>query len=561
MALLRSLLDSAAKDYVRSVVFIDDEIYSAPPENRPMGEQGQLENFKSLSSQFETNATDPSDDTPIEIEQDDRTSEPNYFNPREIISSFAQQGIVCGIYEPQEGFSSDVNSELFNLCKRTDILILDWEMFGDGGYSSRNLIKNLLTFSKNSNPYQLSLIVIYTLHPNLFRIVDLLTQDLEKVGINCVASEHTIDALASRIAVMGKPGAVGRNELDKQKEVREMNLASAILSEFIEAYNGLLPTFALKAMASIRKNSKRVMDKFNRTLDGPFLLHRALILSSEEAFQQLPELIADELRAVIEDDQYPIEEFPKIAQEASCSIKLNRPDISWKRKGGQGEEIDAIPIVQRFLTGGVKAIGEDAKVCKEAHDIHSRTSLKPSEIAKLTMIATGDVADANERLAALFSSRSQYSSTRVLTYGTIVRFKEKNELGFKRYALCIMPVCDTLRLNQQYVKFPFWILEDNINKAGTQIGFSIEMNDGTMKTFLAGGKIRDKLWFDDIIVDPELQIAVADTDSKFEAQRFDIEWIGQIKPMHAQRIAQDVAQAISRVGLNEAEWLRKQSHG
>jgi hypothetical protein len=36
----------------------------------------------------------------------------------------------------------------------------------------------------------------------------------------------------------------------------------------------------------------------------------------------------------------------------------------------------------------------------------------------------------------------------------------------------------------------------------------------------------------------------------------EIEWVGQLKPLHAQRIAHDIALGLSRVGLLEAEWLR-----
>jgi hypothetical protein len=39
----------------------------------------------------------------------------------------------------------------------------------------------------------------------------------------------------------------------------------------------------------------------------------------------------------------------------------------------------------------------------------------------------------------------------------------------------------------------------------------------------------------------------------------ELEWIAQLKPAHAQRIAQDIGNSFSRIGLIEAEWLRIKS--
>jgi hypothetical protein len=38
-----------------------------------------------------------------------------------------------------------------------------------------------------------------------------------------------------------------------------------------------------------------------------------------------------------------------------------------------------------------------------------------------------------------------------------------------------------------------------------------------------------------------------------------LKWIGELKPFHSQKVANDYAREISRVGLTESEWLRRQA--
>jgi len=67
------------------------------------------------------------------------------------------------------------------------------------------------------------------------------------------------------------------------------------------------------------------------------------------------------------------------------------------------------------------------------------------------------------------------------------------------------------------------------------------------------------LWLEEFTVDPETRTvrAVREKDSfTFSGPASEIQWVGQLKPLHAQRIATDIGDHLSRVGLDEAEWLR-----
>ena len=72
-------------------------------------------------------------------------------------------------------------------------------------------------------------------------------------------------------------------------------------------------------MAAIRRNSKRILDRFHGDLDGAFLLHRELVMTSGEAFDHLPELLAEEIRAIVEDERISATEAKRIAAAALAS--------------------------------------------------------------------------------------------------------------------------------------------------------------------------------------------------------------------------------------------------
>ena len=43
---------------------------------------------------------------------------------------------------------------------------------------------------------------------------------------------------------------------------------------------------------------------------------------------------------------------------------------------------------------------------------------------------------------------------------------------------------------------------------------------------------------------------------KFESEGMFVEWVAELKPLHAQRVASYLGSEVSRVGLVESEWLR-----
>lgn len=513
---------TAALRYLQSAVFVDDHIFDqttglprepvdVPPARKPIFRRTQLKVGSANS--------------PPPVTEVDSVEQP--YHPKDLVSSFAKEGIICALYEPPEGFSTDADSEIFKLCEHPDIIILDWDFSGDKGAKALDLIVALVRQSTAEFPHHTRLISVYTADQSLVGVANAIAARLvdAKLEANPEGSQCRLRSGSSRLIVLGKP--IGRFGADEEAfTVKETALAGKLIAEFVAMNNGILPSYALHGLGAIRRNSKRILDRFHGDLDGAFILHRQLVASSEEAFDQLPELLAEEMRSVVEDEGITPSQAKKIATAArACGHVLQKDkDLLSALASGSGPK----------------------KVAKELSE-------------------PGPVPIGHLRLAALFSSRTQYSATsRKLRFGTVVRFRNKHSRSKKtpwQYAVCLVPECDSLRLKpNQLVQFPFWTAEiEAYNCAGRRNGMVLAADTGGYVSLSASGKAGEKLWTDMFEVDKTTRTVLAlrmNGAYRYKGAKRTIEWLGQLKPLHAHRIAHEITDGLSRVGVSEAEWLR-----
>lgn len=574
----------AAKRYLQNVVFVDDEIYAQdsgrlsaavavelPAFKPPIKKSQAVESTSTgtvrpkVPGQAQEAASSAIANTDVNVdiavaktkEADDPIVSSHaqetvdvVFHPRQLVDSFAQEGIVCALYEPQKGFKADEGSLLFKLCERADVVILDWELFGDGGNNILPLIESLASQSKNAYPHHSRLCVIYTATPDLTRVNNRIYEQLKGAGTDCNQdpSPTTLNSGSMKIVVLGKPTS-GRAEAQKQFEVLESKLPERIISEFAAMHTGILPAYALSGLAEIRRNTKRIFDKFHKDLDGAFLVHRATTLKQEEAFEQLPELLAEEILSVLTEVQPSGNEMSAVAQ--GLIEKLVFTKAPWQVNATTPAQV--IESVKSFLIEGTSVLTGKQKSMehKTISDIHDAIGCGQSK--------------ADSRLASLFSLRTHYAETNPpsLSFGTIVREKFENEDQY-RYSVCLMPLCDSIRLSNEggaKTLFPFWRLSQNANGGGGKRGIVVPVSNDAYEELYMFGKARDNLWLEQFSASENHIVEAAKKNGLwvFSSDNKEFEWVAQLKPAHAQRIANDVGMSLSRVAVIEAEWLRRKA--
>ena len=562
----------AARQYLESAVFIDDNIYTTDSGRPASPEEIVVRELKPAFVEPTESAATPSTQQGI--------PERRPFRIKDLIDSFAEQGIVCAPYEPEPGFATDEDSVVFKLCVTADLVILDWDFHevGIAGTAPKSLIGSLIKSGNRVAPHHIRLIAIYTNTIDLPSISNSIYQYLESQGCNAEPvgdSALRLQSGATRVLILGKDGI--RRAADQEDfTVSEMALAERLVHEFADMNSGLLPSYALHGMAAIRRNSKRILERFHGDMNGAFLLHRAFSMESEEAFDQLPALLAEELEAVLDDNRIKPAEASSIATDAISYLQFQSTRSRWySAESGlpfPATRSIAIEVMKQILNEG-RVTTENYPEIREINNLAGGFHNIPANLMRdLMAVVDTDKSDSNERLAALFSNRTHYDeSKRHLMYGTIIRRRQPQ--GVKPnwiYSFCLMPICDSVRLDQSrqfkasaQISFPFWQLREDVLSDSTvrRRGFAVYLPDKSYTLLSAGGKARDMLWMGNFDVNVATGTVTANrsADNRFlftADHETEVEWIAELKPLHSQRIAHDIAQTLSRVGLVEAEWLR-----
>jgi hypothetical protein len=550
---LKDFTTKSVKEYLHTIVFVDDKIYGSGP-GQPTDAVPLLPELPELKSPF---VGSRSPEPPAAV-PDERPA----YHPRQLLESFAREGMVCALYEPRPGFETDEESELFKLCARADVIILDWDLYDLDGDNLLPLIRRLVSESVRSVPHHVRLCAIYTTKPNLLSVASAIDGHLRAAALKVAAeAPSTLIAGATRIVVLGKPGVVGRTPESKALEVNEEDLAGRIIDEFSRMHTGILPSFALHGLASIRRNSKRILDKFHADIDGAFLLHRAALIASdgEAAFEQLPDLLAEEALAVMIDEHVPANISKELAEEEARALPLG--GLDWPRLDGKAREQNQ-ELARLYLTSGA-TVFLDALSATQKKQL--KKQLENGEHFKQFHDAMGCAnTGAAQRMAALFNLRTRYVENNPpdLGFGVVVRRTvQVGAAETLEYSICLMPLCDAVRLPLgKRSKFPFWSL---VRGRGDGRGIVVEAEEGQYEDLFTGGKPRDRLWLGSFEPDASGTVTSQREGSKFwfSGETVRLQWVAQLKPSHAQRVAHDIGQSFSRVGVVEAEWLRLMAGG
>jgi hypothetical protein len=182
---------------------------------------------------------------------------------------------------------------------------------------------------------------------------------------------------------------------------------------------------------------------------------------------------------------------------------------------------------------------------------------------RLTSVFTNTLAKANSKdreFAVLTAFRSHYLlPPPQLKLGSVVCTKEAGKV---KYLICVQPVCDAVRLKKQDISYTFPFIEmAEVEDASKGFDFAFKHNKKERQFIIQ--KKPSKMRLLKFKADPTQQAVVAsqlpnNTSWFFQTSTTKkLEWIGELRFPHAQRVAANLATELSRVGLTESEWMRR----
>ena len=321
-----------------------------------------------------------------------------------------------------------------------------------------------------------------------------------------------------------------------------------VISEFAHASPGLLSNLILRSMGVLRSETYQILKKFPSRLDSGFVTHKVL-QNPEDASAHLLPLVVSEIQSALEDNLV-IEVLSEPALTAWLDSKV-AGGLAFNLEGVT--EIDSRNGINELLKRPVLDVAGDAAHANFLQRFLKSKNKARGEVAdRLTEILSGEAGHrANQEFAILMSVRSRYGTPPPrLALGTVV-----HDLSRGVYLLCVQPRCDSVRLTAER-QFPFLPLSavaagyDHVLNHGAAI-ITLQLVDEPYRIEM----ISFQPWTE---TDQEV-LGKGNGDQLFfksGARETNFQWIAELRSEHAQRIANMLAGKISRVGLNESEWLR-----
>jgi hypothetical protein len=553
-----------AKDFLRSVLVVDDhpvfeeeEVVGKlqPPDVVVEAVQSPAPEGETKTSSTEgvlpsAAAVGPS---PEPVVPPVEAGDPHTLPFNRFSDSFAALGMFCTVLTPEKDHLDDFVSQSVGesgLANRADVVILDWVLHGfKEGEKTLDIIGRLAQSEGGAKPRK-RLLLVYTGESDLLGIATKIRNRLKVPAIaGASAREQThITSGATRIAIYAKPHVKVIQDLQPLVVSAEA-IPQIVISEFANASPGLLSNLILRSMGVLRSETYQILKKFPPKLDAAFVTHK-ILENPEDAGPHLLPLLVSEIQTALEDNG-----VIEVLLEPALNSWLDRLVQGGHQFSLQNvTEAEALAGIRELLKKPATEVGADEVTHTRfaVQFLRGKNNAAKQVTERLTQVLSG-TADhlANQEFAILMSTRSRYGTPPPrLALGTIIRDRVRN-----KYLLCVQPRCDSVRLTAER-QFPFLPL--TVAEAG--YGFVAPYEGGIITL-----KLSDEPYLIEML--PFLPWTTAESEVLGKGQNDmlffkspttedNFQWVSELRTDHAQRIANALAAKISRVALNESQWLR-----
>lgn len=487
----------------------------------------------------------------------------NAFDAHEISSIFAQKGKLCTIFAPATTGDIGFCNTLFS---KSDVVVLDWylrlkdptqlkDLEADAeddeprGVYTKEMIKNIV---EDASDKKLKLIIVYTGDVTILdHIIEEIQETVSIYDTYQIDKKDKCRVYSQNVSILVRAKSNGNadNQLKynddlKSKILDYKNLPDFISEEFSIFVGGLLPDFALSAIAAIRNNTSNILGVFSKDIDPAFLGHYVSIPDSNDAISMLPKIFGTAVANLIETSDVDFDSW--IEAWIDENIKDSNTIINGKNIDINAEKLKCLlkssaDFEEKFNTSfDIQAKKE--KVNRYTADLYKieTTKLFCSEKANTS----------NYKWAKLVQHSNLFSSPKIhrLTTGTIIKYKEED-----KFLICIQQSCDSVRISPDEERtFLFLPLVQGINGEAIVVGeqdhLIVDNKSYSIKLHRFSPNKNNANITAELKENGEY--VFEDTDGK------KFVWVAELKELFAQHIVSAYASQLSRVGIDNSEWIR-----
>ena len=507
---------TAISEYFRTALVIDDRV------------QGYYSPLEELSADETVGLPGEPQPGLVPPPADDATP----VHPAELVSAFIDEGIVCGVLQPEKD-ESDLVALARQGAQIADLLILDWLLFGD---DTRTI--EMISEVAEANKGRLTVVVIFTGVPRLSAIVDRLAEetDFEETHDFVLHCENTV------VLVFGKPGItlVGGEDW---RTAAYRDLPARIRDDLEIFFGGHMPQFVFRGVNAVRDSTPTILASFGSDLDAGALVHRALLPQADDAGPQFIRLLAGDLEQALHDAGVgAVWGIDSAAESLARATSGGNPSKLSKRLRGPNKvpqevkDLDDESLAREAIASGLAGVRlKDSAISKAVDDVTA---------------AFGDGVASSEALAVMMSSSDFGQTSPRLELGVVLRDDSGN------YWLCIQPLCDSVRLECRRA-FPMLRLVQDDRRPAAMIrspeNALIRIRFDTAPYRLAMPEFK-----------PTSRGAVfargQPSDWRFTTvDRATYMAVTRLRPELAAQAVQGLTSAASRPGFDASEWLRRKA--
>lgn len=329
-------------------------------------------------------------------------------------------------------------------------------------------------------------------------------------------------------------------------------MPARLIDEFVDIAKGLLANVALGCIAAIREDTHRVLARFHSGMDAPYLTHRILLSTPEDAEDYAVDLLGSEFLAVLEGRMIGARYAGRQAIQLALS-ELGAQNVVFRlmtaKASAKNAKTVTVEDLMKLVDSGPAGLARIPNVSGgrgQQDKLHERLYLLLSEDLENGIAVHHEFARASAHIREQAAVDSDYRAT--LGLGSIVRRGAE-------YLVCIQPSCDALRLRRT-TQFIFASLTSANSvfdvvvrePAGANICLKLNAQASTVQT---------------APFDPDQNTGRILTVARESGQAFvstageEFIWVCDLRTLFAQRFAHRIAQNLSRVGLDEFEWQRR----
>lgn len=526
----------------------------------------------------ETNANDSSE----EIEAEDIKA--HNLNIREISDAFAEQEIACAFVLPFDKDRDDTKifRRIMAASIPADIVVIDWYLRDKNPALTKRVLAAIAE-KDAAEKGRLRLICVYTGQP-----------DTEVVTMDSVAA-LLAGGLKSDKVDEAVGCAYGKHHcllvLNKQ-DVHGADLPIKILEALTELSDGILPAFALAAVAAVRRNVHHIITRFSSDLDAAYVANRLITDPPAEVAELLRELFISECDTALGLEQVA-DHFLSDDQIKNWFVSREQPitapnfqvTIEKVTAGGktvaEGRTINIdTKFLHTLLTEGIT----DGSINTEHGLVNFPESLRGKVSASLHK--KEDNPDGERRFARFAAlKREAFGNTKLtsdenwtpsLTLGTLLSQKielpangEGGEVKtITKYYYCLTPSCDTIRIKGSERNFLLLELEEGkgnanlivLEKEGRQKKLFINPKPIRIQTFNFKGNEETGRVQATMVEEAGLSNPMFVFNTTGEPS-IKFLWLGEVRRNRANRDMAELNRNWLRLGIKDSEYLRLAGKG